>query len=146
IVGGVAVTLISYLHGLNYLRLKTDGKIRERANAQAKKLYPVLFVGLVAFAVLSFLETDFFKERMVSSLIILVAIVLFAVMAAYGTYKDKEGFSFISTGLIFVGLVAFLFNGLFPRVMIAQDSAFHLLIENASSTPYTLKVTIVITL
>lgn len=36
IVGGVAVTLISYLHGLNYLRLKTDGKIRERANAQAK--------------------------------------------------------------------------------------------------------------
>ncbi|MBO0418854.1 cytochrome d ubiquinol oxidase subunit II [Vagococcus fluvialis] len=145
IVGGVAVTLISYLHGLNYLRLKTDGKIRERANAQAKKLYPVLFVGLVAFAVLSFLETDFFKERMVSSLIILVAIVLFAVMAAYGTYKDKEGFSFISTGLIFVGLVAFLFNGLFPRVMIAQDSAFHLLIENASSTPYTLKVMTIVT-
>ncbi|MEG2253822.1 MAG: cytochrome d ubiquinol oxidase subunit II, partial [Vagococcus sp.] len=25
IVGGVAVTLISYIHGLNYLRLKTDG-------------------------------------------------------------------------------------------------------------------------
>lgn len=145
IVGGVAVTLISYLHGLNYLRLKTDGKIRERANAQAKKLYPVLFVGLVAFAVLSFLETDFFKERMVSSLIILVAIVLFAVMAAYGTYKDKEGFSFISTGLIFVGLVAFLFNGLFPRVMIAQESALHLLIENASSTPYTLKVMTIVT-
>lgn len=145
IVGGVAVTLISYLHGLNYLRLKTDGKIRERANAQAKKLYPVLFVGLVAFAVLSFIETDFFKERMVSSLIILVAIVLFAVIAAYGTYKDKEGLSFISTGLIFVGLVAFLFNGLFPRVMIAQDSAFHLLIENASSTPYTLKVMTIVT-
>lgn len=146
IVGGVAVTLISYLHGLNYLRLKTDGKIRVRANEQAKKLYPVLFVGLVAFAILSFIETDFFTERMVSSLIILVAIVLFAVMAAYGTYKDKEGLSFISTGLIFVGLVMFLFNGLFPRVMIAQDSAFHLLIENASSTPYTLKVMTIVTI
>ena len=145
IVGGVAVTLISYLHGLNYLRLKTDGKIRKRANEQAKKLYPILFVGLVAFAVLSFLETDFFKERMISSLIILVAIVLFAVMAAYGTYKDKEGFSFISTGLIFAGIVVFLFNGLFPRVMIAQDSQFHLLIENASSTPYTLKVMTIVT-
>lgn len=145
IVGGVAVTLISYLHGLNYLRLKTDGKIRKRANEQAKKLYPVLFVGLVAFAILSFIETDFFKERMISSLIILVAIVLFAVMAAYGTYKDKEGLSFISTGLIFVGLVVFLFNGLFPRVMIAQDSKFHLLIENASSTPYTLKVMTIVT-
>lgn len=145
IVGGVAVTLISYLHGLNYLRLKTDGKIRKRANDQAKKLYPVLFVGLVAFAVLSFLETDFFKERMVSSLVILIAIVLFAVIAAYGTYKDKEGLSFISTGLIFAGVVAFLFNGLFPRVMIAQDPNFHLLIENASSTPYTLKVMTTVT-
>ncbi|HCM88616.1 MULTISPECIES: cytochrome d ubiquinol oxidase subunit II [Vagococcus] len=145
IVGGVAVTLISYLHGLNYLRLKTEGKVRERANAQAKKLYPVLFVGLVAFAVLSFIDTDFFKERMISSLIILVLIVVFAAMAAYGTYKDKEGFSFISTGLVFVGVVVFLFNGLFPRVMVATDSKFHLLIENASSTPYTLKVMTIVT-
>ena len=146
IVGGVAVTLISYLHGLNYLRLKTDGKVRERANAQAKKLYPVLFAGLVAFAILSFIDTDFFKERMMSSLIILVLIVVFAAMAAYGSYKDKEGFSFISTGLVFAGVVAFLFNGLFPRVMVAKDAEFHLLIENASSTPYTLKVMTIVTL
>ncbi len=146
IVGGVAVTLISYLHGLNYLRLKTDGKIRERANAQAKKLYPVLFAGLVAFAILSFTDTDFFTERMVSSLVILVLIVVFAAVAAYGTYKDKEGLSFISTGLVFAGVVAFLFNGLFPRVMVAKDAKFHLLIENASSTPYTLKVMTIVTL
>ncbi len=146
IVGGVAVTLISYIHGLNYLRLKTDGKIRVRANEQLKKLYPVLFVGLVAFAVLSFLQTDFFTERMVSSLIILVLIVAFAAVAAYGTYKDKEGLSFISTGLVFAGVVAFLFNGLFPRVMVAQDAKYHLLIENASSTPYTLKVMTIVTL
>lgn len=140
IVGGVAVTLLSYLHGLNYLRLKTDGKIRERALAQSKKLYPVLFVGLVAFAILAFLQTDFFEARFVSSLILLVLIVVFAVMGAYGSYKDKEGFSFISTGLVFAGIVAFLFNGLFPRVMVAKDAQYHLLIENASSTPYTLKV------
>ena len=31
IVGGVAVTLISFIHGLNYIRLKTDGPIRFRA-------------------------------------------------------------------------------------------------------------------
>ena len=145
IVGGVAVTLICYIHGLNYLRLKTEGKIRVRANEQLKKLYPVLFVGLVAFAVLAFIDTDFFEKKMISSLIILVLIVAFAAIAAYGTYKDKEGLSFISTGLIFAGIVAFLFNGLFPRVMIAQDPKFDLLIENASSTPYTLKVMTIVT-
>ncbi|MEG2254373.1 MAG: cytochrome d ubiquinol oxidase subunit II, partial [Vagococcus sp.] len=61
-------------------------------------------------------------------------------------YKDKEGLSFISTGLVFAGVVAFLFNGLFPRVMVAQDAKYHLLIENASSTPYTLKVMTIVTL
>lgn len=145
IVGGVAVTLVSFLHGLNYLRLKTEGKVRERSLAIAKKLYPVLFAGLVVFAILAYLKTDFFTERFASSLVLLVLIVVFAALAAYGTYKDKEGLSFISTGLVFIGIVAFLFNGLFPRVMIAQDSQFSLLIENASSTPYTLKVMTIIT-
>ena len=145
IVGGVAVTLVSFLHGLNYLRLKTEGAVRERSLAIAKKLYPVLFVGLVVFAILAYLKTDFFTERFTSSLILLVLIVVFAALAAYGTYKDKEGLSFISTGLVFIGIVAFLFNGLFPRVMIAQDSQFSLLIENASSTPYTLKVMTIVT-
>ncbi|MGO3733247.1 MAG: cytochrome d ubiquinol oxidase subunit II [Vagococcus sp.] len=145
IVGGVAVTLICYLHGLNYIRLKTDGAIRERALATSKKLYPVLFAGLVVFAVLSFFQTDFFEEKFVSSLIILVVIVLFAVSAAYGSFKDKEGLSFISTGLILAGIVVFLFNGLFSRVMVANNPDMSLLIENASSTPYTLKTMTIVT-
>lgn len=145
IIGGIAVTVISYLHGLNYLRLKTEGPVRERALAQSKKLYPVLFVGLVAFAILTFTETDFFTERFTSSLILLILIVLFAVVGAYGTYKNKEGLSFISTGLIFIGLVAFLFNGLFPRVMISNNPAYSMLIENSSSTPYTLKIMTILT-
>lgn len=141
IVGGVAVTLICFIHGLNYIRLKTDGPIRHRAAHFAKRLYPVLFVGLVAFAGLLFVYTDFFAKRPISTLIILVLIVGAAVVAAYGTLKDKELVSFIATGVILAGVVILLFNGLFPRVMVGSaDAARDLLIVDASSSPYTLKM------
>ena len=31
VVGGIALTLLCYLHGLNYIALKTTGPIRDRA-------------------------------------------------------------------------------------------------------------------
>lgn len=49
--------------------------------------------------------------------------------------------AFIASGLTFVALVALLFQGLFPRVMISSiSSKYDLLIQNASSSPYTLKI------
>ena len=47
LVGGVALTLLTYLHGLNYLTLKTVGPIHERSKSFAKLLYWVLYAGEV---------------------------------------------------------------------------------------------------
>lgn len=139
VVGAIAMTLICFLHGLNYIRLKTDGEMRVRAAKLAKILYPVLFVGLVVFAVLLYFSTDFFTYRPLSTLLILVAIVLFAVFSYFGALKDKEVLSFVMTGLILAGIVVLLFNGLFPRVMVSSISrANDILITQASSTPKTL--------
>ena len=56
-------------------------------------------------------------------------------------YYGKERTAFFASGLTLVTLVALLFNGLFPRVMISSiSSEFDLLIKNASSSPYTLKI------
>ena len=144
VVGGIAVTLVCFLQGLNYIRLKTDGPIRHRAHHVAKRLYPVLFVGLVVFAGLLWANTDFFDKRPVSTLILLVVVVLMAVIAAYGTYKDKEMVSFVGTSGILAGIVILLFNGMFPRVMIGS-TGHDLLITDAASTPYTLKVMTIVT-
>nr|SFZ87310.1 Cytochrome d ubiquinol oxidase subunit II [Loigolactobacillus rennini] len=140
IVGGVAVTLLCLLHGLNLIRLKLSGALKQRAQALAKVLYPVLFVGLVVFAGLLLWETDFFVKRPISSWTILILIVLFSVIATYGTYKDKDVLSFIFSGLTLMGVVALLFNGLFPRVMVGNNAANSILIKNATSTEYTLGV------
>lgn len=141
VVGGVAVVLLTYLHGLNYISLKTEGPVRERARNYAQFLYWVLYLGLIVFAVLLFFMTDFFKLHAATTLITLVVIVLLTVIAHLAVFKRKEMTAFIASGLSLVGVVILLFQGLFPRVMISSlGSKYDLLIKDASSTPYTLKL------
>lgn len=141
LVGGVALVLLTYLHGLNYIALKTVGAIRERARNYAEFLYWVLYVGLVVFALLLFFETDFFTVHPIGTSLTVLAIVVFAVLGHAATFKGNEMLAFISSGLTMVALVAMIFIGMFPRVMISSISPkFDLLIQNASSTSYTLTV------
>lgn len=147
IVGGVALTLLSYLHGMNYIALKTTGPVREKAKNHGQALYWVLYAGLVAFAILLFFKTDFFEYRLVSTLVLVVLIVLLTVIAQISLIKGKERTAFFSSGLTIVAVVSLLFNGLFPRVMISSiSSEFDMLIADASSSPYTLKMMSIIAL
>lgn len=141
LVGGIAVALMSYVHGLNYTRLRIDGPLRERALTQLKFLYPVLLVGEALFAVLLFFYTDFIQTKPVWTLAILVVIVLTTVVSWYTALKTKsEAWPFILSGLALVEVVVLLFVGLFPRVMVANNPLHTLDIMNASSSAYTLKV------
>ncbi|SQF68166.1 cytochrome d ubiquinol oxidase subunit II [Streptococcus dysgalactiae subsp. equisimilis] len=141
LVGGVAVLLLSYLNGLNYISLKTIGPVRDRARNYAAFLYWVLYLGLLVFALLLFLKTDFFSQHALGTLVLLVVIVALSLFAHASVFKQHEMSAFIASGLTFVALVALLFQGLFPRVMISSiSSKYDLLIQNASSSPYTLKI------
>ncbi len=141
VVGGVALTLLCYLHGLNYISLKTEGPVREHARNYAKLLYYVLYVGLVLFAVLMYFQTDFFAKNAVLTTVLVATIVLLTIFANVSVFKEKELAAFLASGLTLVVLVVLLFTGLFPRVMISSlGSQFDILIKDASSTPYTLKL------
>lgn len=138
LVGGVAVALMSFLHGLNYIALKTEGNMRKRANDLANKLYFVLYAGEVVFAFLIAMKTDFIEKHAALTIGLLVVIVLLTVFAHVSVAKKHEMSAFLSSGLTFLALVALLFQGLFPRVMIAENPAYSILIKDASSTHYTL--------
>ena len=141
VVGGIAVALLSYLHGLNYISLKTEGPLRARARNHAQALYALAYVGLVLFAILLFFNTDFFDKRPVPTIIFIVLMVIFTLIANISLFKNKEKTAFLSSGLTLVSLVAMLFTGLFPRLIISSiKPEYDLLIKNASSTPYTLKI------
>lgn len=138
LVGGVAVALMSFLHGLNYIALKTEGNMRKRANDLANKLYFVLYAGEVVFALLIAMKTDFIEKHATLTIGLLAVIVLLTVFAHVSVAKKREMSAFLSSGLTFLALVALLFQGLFPRVMIAENPAYSILIKDASSTHYTL--------
>ncbi|MEX0380340.1 cytochrome d ubiquinol oxidase subunit II [Leuconostoc sp. MS02] len=141
LVGGVAVSLMSYVHGLNYTRLRIEGDLRQRALTQLKYLYPILLVGEALFAVLLFFYTDFIQEKTVLTLTILVVIVLTTVVGWWLALKNKQEIvPFILSGLALVEVVTLLFAGLFPRVMVANNPLHSLTILTASSSAYTLKV------
>lgn len=147
VVGGVALVLLTYLHGLNYIALKTDGDIRERARNYAAFLYWVLYVGLVVFAIMLFFMTDFFTVHPIGTTVTVLLIVFFAVLGHVATFKGNELLAFISSGLTMVSLVAMIFVGLFPRLMISNISAkYDLLIQSGSSTNYTLTVMTIATI
>ncbi|WP_251712858.1 cytochrome d ubiquinol oxidase subunit II [Lactococcus ileimucosae] len=146
LVGGVAVALMSFLHGLNYIALKTDGSMRQRANEWANKLYFVLYAGEVVFAILLALYTDFVEKHAVLTIVLLAVIVLLTALAHLSVAKKREMAAFLSSGLTFLALVALLFQGLFPRVMIAENPAYSILIKDASSTHYTLTTMSIITM
>ncbi|MGO2696071.1 cytochrome d ubiquinol oxidase subunit II [Bavariicoccus seileri] len=141
VVGGIAVSLLSYLHGLNYLALKTLGRVRERARNYATFFYWVLYAGLIVFSLLLFLKTDFLVLHPAVTSVLLLVIVLLTVLANLSVVQEKEMRAFLASGLTMVVLVAVIFSGLFPRVMISSTASSNdLLIANASSTPYTLTV------
>ena len=131
---------MSYIHGLNYLRLKIEeGELHDRIQSQLKVLYPVLLVGEVAFAVTLFIFTDFFAKKPLITLAFLAVIVLLTVIAWVTGLKRSNVWSFIALGLTIISVVLLLFTGLFPRVIVGDNPAMSLLLKNATSTPYTLK-------
>ncbi|CAH2714692.1 MULTISPECIES: cytochrome d ubiquinol oxidase subunit II [Neobacillus] len=145
--GGLTVTLLCLLHGLNFLTLKTEGELRERSAALAKKVVLAVLGALVVFVGLSWSMTDIFEVRLIPELIIVVLIVLAYVMSYTFISKKREGLAFTMSGLGLGLTVSAIFVGLFPRVMISSiNKAFDLTVYNASSGAYSLKIMTIVAL
>jgi cytochrome d ubiquinol oxidase subunit II len=138
---GLTITLLCLLHGLTFLSLKTEGELRHRSAALAKKLVLGVFGSLVVFVGLSWFMTDIFEVRPILEPIIVVLIVLAYGLSYFFISNKREGMAFTMTGLGIGLTVSSIFVGLFPRVMVSSlNKAFNLTVYNASSGAYSLKV------
>ncbi|HIW71105.1 MAG TPA: cytochrome d ubiquinol oxidase subunit II, partial [Candidatus Levilactobacillus faecigallinarum] len=77
--------------------------------------------------------------------LIVLFLVVVSLLAYWGVLGNHEWLSFVGSGLSLISVVVLIFNGLFPRVMIANNSAYSLLIKNSSNSPYTLHLMTIIT-
>jgi cytochrome bd ubiquinol oxidase subunit II len=141
LLGGLVTLTLFTLHGALFLSLKTDGVILERVQGILRRLWLPVVLIVVTFVGYSYLETDLLETvNLVQGIGLGVAV---ASLLAVGPliWRQRLGRAFTGTGLTLVGTVAFLFGGLFPRVMPSSlGSQFDLTIYNASSSQYTLQI------
>lgn len=135
LLGGLATALLFVTHGAVFLALKTDGEVRLRAGVRAATLAPLTLVVVGAFGLWTQLSYSvaWTWGAVVVVLSALSALLLFTVRA-------REGWAFVSSAVAIVGVAVLIFGSLFPDVMPATDPNHSLTIENASSTPYTLRL------
>jgi len=136
LLGGVVTASLFLLHGLHFVALKTEGEIHERAKAMSLRVAPVTIVAGAVFLIWNQLERG---EAWTWIPVLTAAVALVASVLA--TRAGRDGAAFAATGLAIAAAVLALFGSLFPDVMPSTtDPAFSLTVENASSTPYTLRI------
>jgi cytochrome d ubiquinol oxidase subunit II len=123
-------------HGATFLALKTLGTVREKAHAMVGRVGLITAVAAVLFLGWTLIDQGETGTWITS---ILAAASLLAALALDRT--RREGWAFLFTGVTIALAVITLFMTLYPNVMPSStDPAYNLTIDNASSSPYTLKV------
>ena len=135
---GGAVTLLLFLtHGSIFLSLKTDGIVRERAEALAKRFAPISLGVAAVWAIWAQLAYSDVAWTWAPLAVAAVGLAL----AWWFSLKGTFGKAFLANAVAIAAAVVLIFGTMFPDVMPASnDVANSLTVTNASSTDYTLTV------
>jgi cytochrome bd ubiquinol oxidase subunit II len=146
LLGGITTVAIFLLHGANFLSLKLEGEMRERANAFAKKLWIGASVLYIALGVFTYVA-NFWNRGFVNPGIVPIAAVVVLLVAGYFINQKREGWAFIMVSLNIVLTQVTFFSMTFPNVMFSSTNPdWSLTIYNASSSEYTLTVMSIVAL
>lgn len=142
LLGGLVTLGLFLTHGALFTALKTTGQIREDARGVATRVGVATAVLAVALlAVLGAQHGNF------GSWLTTVVAALALVGALVANLRGREGGAFTGTFVTIAMAVATYFLLLFPNVMPSSlNPAWSLTVDNASSTPYTLKIMTVVAL
>ena len=142
VVAGIAVVLLFAFHGSIFLGLRTAGELSDRAERATRRLGIPAVLVTAAFLVWTVVvamdrnDKDLFPP-LLPAIVGIAALVLAMAFLSMG----RTGRAFAMTALGAIAAVATLFTSLYPRVMVSDpDFSSSLTVENASSSPYALKV------
>jgi cytochrome d ubiquinol oxidase subunit II len=138
---GVAAVITFALYGAVFLSLKTSGEVLERAQVAARRLWFPAILALLALLAATYFSTDILKRLGVNPGVVPLTGIAAILLSGYFIRKNMQGWAFVMIALTIAVTVITMFMILYPRVMVSSlDPAYSLTIENASSSPYTLRV------
>lgn len=138
---GIMLVVGFTLHGANFLTMKTDGEMRERARRVAWRLWPVVVVLLAATFIFTYQQTDIVHQLGINPGMIPVLAGLTILAEGYLIRKGQDGWAFTFSVLTVILTSATYFLIMYPRVMVSSlNPEYSLTIYNAASSPYTLRI------
>ena len=141
ILGGLVFVTLFTTHGANFLSLKLEGDLAERAKKFGFQAWIAATVLTVLFVIWSFFETDILTKSGINGLIPALLAAVTLLLAGWYAKSGKDMLAFVMGSLTVVFATIMVFMGLFPRILISSmDAAYSLNIHNAAASPYTLKV------
>jgi cytochrome d ubiquinol oxidase subunit II len=141
LLAGVAALITFALYGAVFLSLKTSGEVMERAQTAARRLWIPAVLALLALLVATYFSTDILERLGVNPGVVPLTGIATILLSGFFIRRNMQGWAFVMIALTIAVTVITMFMILYPRVMVSSlDPAFSLTIENASSSPYTLRV------
>ncbi len=149
LLGGVLFLLLFLVHGALWLAIKSEGDLHERASNIANKLWPVEVVVVVIFLIWSKFSTRLYDNYLAHPALFLVVLITVAALVAIKFFLLKKNFfkAWFASALTIVGATFFGVIGLYPNLFPSSiNPDFNLTAFNASSSPLTLKIMLVVVL
>ena len=147
LLGGVLFLLLFIQHGALWLAIKSTGDLHDRAARTAKMVWPVLLAVAVIFLVASMFATRLYDNYLAYPILFLVIIMTVAGLLGARFFLARAAYfkAWFASALTIIGATFYGVVGLFPNLFPSSlDSQYNLTAFNASSSPYTLKIMLVV--
>lgn len=147
LIGGVLFVLLFAQHGAIWLAIKSDGDLHDKAVRMSRRIWPALLGVAVIFLVYSKFATNLYNNYLAHPVLFIVVLLTVAGLLGSRFFMGKQAFfkAWFSSALTIVGATFFGVIGLFPNLFPSSlDPAYSLTAFNASSSPLTLKIMLVV--
>ncbi|HEX3051279.1 MAG TPA: cytochrome d ubiquinol oxidase subunit II [Aggregatilineaceae bacterium] len=144
---GVASAAVFTLHGAIFISLRTDGKMRQKAEGITEKLWIAATVISALLAVANYVYIDILDKIGVNPGIVPIATAATLLSVGYFIRQKQFGWSFAMMALTIVLALATFFWFMYPNVMVSSTKdAYSMTVDEAAASDYTLEIMTVVAL
>lgn len=147
LLGGVLFVLLFLQHGAIWLSIRTTGDLMRRSVKTANVVWPILLAVAVIFLLATGFATSLYDNYLAHPVLFIVVVAAVAALLGTRIFLARKAFfkAWFSSALTIVSCTFFGVIGLFPDMLPSSlDPAFSLTARNASSSPLTLKIMLVV--
>jgi cytochrome d ubiquinol oxidase subunit II len=147
LLGGVLFVLLFMNHGALWLAIKSEGDLNKRAASTAGKLWPALVCVAVVFLIASKFSTRLYDNYVQHPAFFIVIVITVLALLSIRFFLARKAYfkAWFASALTIVGATFFGVIGLFPDLFPSSlNPRYSLTANNASSSPLTLKIMLIV--